>query len=156
MDALTWVMHNKSWLFSGAGVVVITTIGTFMLWMIKKKNVQNQLKIEAVAKFRSAFAEAITQLTKGSIDPHYLICQYNNMVQHDNAIFEFLRFVEKGHLSDFNIAEENFQKCRNALKPAFLLVIQSEVTGEPIDQFGVYNVIGAINRLLAFANKARI
>ena len=107
-------------------------------------------KREAAAKFRSAFAEAITQIGDGSIDPHYLITQHK--VQHDTAIFEFRPFVDPDRFSDFDAAAQKYSECRSVLEPALLQFYRSENTGQPVDQSASFNVIVAINGLLAFAD----
>lgn len=107
-------------------------------------------KREAATKFRSAFAVAITQITDGSIDPHYLITQHK--VQHDTAIFEFRPFVDPDRLSDFDATAQKYSECRSALEPAMLQYYRSENTGQPVDQSARFNLIVAINGLLAFAD----
>lgn len=111
---------------------------------------RQKAKREVAAKFRSAFAEDITQITDGSIDPHYLITQHK--VQHDTAIFEFRHFVDPDRLSDFDAAAQKYRECRSALEPAILQFLRSETTGQPLDQSASSNLIVAINWLLAFAD----
>lgn len=176
MDTLNWVIDNKTWLFSGAGVAIIVAI---VGWMLKKpshvqqqsggissQNIQagrdvnitqegqpdflQKAKREAAAKFRSAFAEAITQITGGSIDPHYLITHHK--VQHDTAIFELRPFIDPDRLSDFDAATQKYRECRSALKPALLQFLQSENTRQPVDQSASFNLTVAINELLAFTD----
>jgi hypothetical protein len=38
MDVLKWAIQNKTWLFSGAGVAVITAIVSIVWWMITKSS----------------------------------------------------------------------------------------------------------------------
>jgi len=111
---------------------------------------RREAKREAAAKFRSAFAEAITQITDGSIDPHYLIMRHK--VQHDIAIFEFRPFVDPDRLSDFDATAQKYSECRSAIEPAMLQYYRSENTGQPVDQSARFNLIVAINGLLAFAD----
>ena len=176
MDTLKWAIENKTCLFSGAGVAIIAAM---VRWMLRKpshaqrqsggvgsRNIQagrdvnithgarsdflQKAKREAAAKFRSAFAEAITQITDGSIDPHYLITQHK--VQHDTAIFEFQPFVDPNRLNDFDAAAQKYRECRSALEPALLQFLRSENTGQPADQSASSNLIVAIYGLLAFAD----
>lgn len=107
-------------------------------------------KREAATKFRSAFAEAVTQITDGSIDPHSLIAQQK--VQHDAAIFEFRHFVDPDRLSDFDAAGQKYRECRSALEPALLQFMRSQNTGQPVGQSASSKIIVAINELLAFAD----
>lgn len=109
-----------------------------------------QRQREAASKLYSAFAEDKVQITDGKIDPRYLIIKHE--VQHDTAISELRPFVDPDRLSDFDAKVQKFSECRRALKPGGLYQFyRSEATGQPVDQSANFNLIVAINELLAFS-----
>ena len=55
--------------------------------------------------------------------------------------------------NDFDAAAEKYRECRSALEPALLRLLRSENTGEPVNQSASSDLIAAINRLLAFADR---
>jgi hypothetical protein len=176
--AIEKAIENRAWLFNGAGVSAIAGICALMLRNPShvqrqsggagSQNIQAGRDVnitsgglsdflrrqnaahEASTKFRSAFAETITQIADGSIDPHYLIMRQK--VQHDTAIFEFRHFIDPDRLSDFDAAKQKYFDCRSALDPAILQYYRSEKTGQSIDQSARVNLIAAINGLLSFAD----
>lgn len=102
---------------------------------------------EASDRFRSAFAEAVTQL--GQVDSHWLMNKLK--IQHDVAIFEFKRYVSVDQQGAFDAAVERFKGCRDTLSPAVVEAMHSMVTGEPIDVSDEKRLAQALHDLLAFS-----
>jgi hypothetical protein len=69
--------------------------------------------------------------------------------------YDFFRFVSRpqDRRNDFDAAAEKYRECRSALEPALLRLLRSENTGEPVNQSASSDLIAAINRLLAFADR---
>ena len=122
---------------------------TFCIFVLTGRRERARSKREAVAKFRSAFAEAITQINEK--DPHFLM--NSAQVQHDVAIFEFRRTVDPKHMQNFDAAVEKFRKCRTELTPATLAVWKSLGSGQPVDDSETVRLKEALNELLAFADQ---
>jgi hypothetical protein len=38
---MEWLSENKEWVFSGIGVVAITLLLSFIIWIVKKKNTES-------------------------------------------------------------------------------------------------------------------
>ena len=132
--------------FATAAFGAAVTISVFILTGRRERA---KSKREAIAKFRSAFAEAITQIDNK--DPHFLMSQAQ--VQHDVAIFEFRAFVDPRRVNYFDEAVEKFHRCRGEMRPALFTVLESSVSGKPIDNSDTLKLKEALNELLAFATK---
>lgn len=103
---------------------------------------------EAAANFRGAVAA--TQLDVGK-DAHFVFTQC--ATQHDVAIFQFLPFIDAKQRGAFDVAVEEYRRCRKDVQPALLSFMQSEATGHPTDQSAALNLRRSIDVLLAFADK---
>lgn len=108
------------------------------------------LKRDAIAKFRSAFAEAITQIDHK--DAHLLMSQAK--VAHDVAIYDFRRFVRSARLASFDEAVSHFHQCRSAQTPAAIVAFKALGSGQPIDKSDIAELKKALNELLVFADEA--
>ena len=124
----------------GAGVAIL------VFWLNGRRE-STKAKREAAKAFRSAFAEAMTQIEE--VDAHGLMSKFK--VQHDVAIHEFRRHVQSAQQAAFDTAAKNFQACRSTVQPAALEAMRSIVTGEAIDESDTFRMKEALNELLAFA-----
>lgn len=102
---------------------------------------------EAANTFRSAFAEAVTQI--GQTNAHSLMSR--SKVQHDVAIHEFRRHIPVQHQAEFDAAAKKFRECRDAVSPAILEAMRALSTGEPVDDSDIKRLAEALHELLAFA-----
>lgn len=130
---------------------VTAILGAVVAYALAGWRERDTSKRNAVTKFRSAFAEAITQINNK--DAHFLMNQAQ--VQHDVAIYEFRQFVDSNQLKKFDEAVEKFRQCRSTLVPASLAVWKSIGSGNPIDDSDTLALMKALNELLAFADSAQ-
>ena len=129
---------------------VTAILGAVVAYALAGWRERDTSKRNAVTKFRSAFAEAVTQINnKGA---HFLMNQAQ--VQHDVAIYEFRQFVDSNQLKKFDEAVEKFRQCRSTLVPA-LLARKPIGSSNPIDDSDTLALMKALNKLLAFADSAQ-
>ena len=102
--------------FATAAIAAAITICIFILTGHRERT---KSKCEAIAKFRAAFAEAITQINNK--DAHFLMRQAQ--VQHDIAIYEFRPFVNSKQIKNFDEAVQKFQRYRNKLRGSVNFVV---------------------------------
>lgn len=130
-------------------VAAISAAVAYSLYALQGRREGNKTKREAIAKFRLAFVEEITQLDIK--DAHSLMTQ--GKVKHDVAIYEFRRSVDSSQLQRFDEAVNNFEHCRSEVKPALLGYFAARATGEPVDNAGTVRLKEALNELLSIADK---
>ncbi len=105
---------------------------------------------EAAATFHLAFAEAIAQLE--NVDAHALITEAR--AQHDAAILEFRRFVVAKQIEHYEVAVQNFNRCRSEVQSAPVKVLASLASEKPIDNSDTVKLKEALNELLTFTDKS--
>jgi hypothetical protein len=105
---------------------------------------------EACAKFRSAFAEATTELD--NVDAYSLITEAR--AAHDAAILEFRPSVAFEQLEQFDAAVQKFYRYRSEVQPAPAKVLASLSSGKPVDHSDALMLKQALTELLAFADDA--
>ncbi len=137
-----------SWL--PAAIAILAAIGLFFFEIfLKPRREHTKSRREAIAKFRSAFAEAIAQIANKDAHVHMSQAQ----AQHDAAIIEFRRFVDPKQIEHFNAAEQKFHQCRSEVKPKVLKIRTAIDSGKPVDNSDIVKLKEAINELLTFADK---
>lgn len=132
--------------------VVISAIAaavTICVFILNGRRERAKPRREASAKFRSAFAVAITLLDK--TDAPTLMNQAK--VQHDAAIIEFRPFVDPKQIKHFDAAEQKFRRSRSELQPSALKPLESKRLGKPVDNSDIVKLKEALKELLAFADK---
>jgi hypothetical protein len=103
---------------------------------------------EAATRFRSAFAEAVTELD--NVDAHSLITEAQ--ATHDAAILQFRRSISQQKLEQFDAAVQKFYRYRSEVLPAPAKVRAALSSGKPVDDSDTLRLKQALNELLAFAD----
>jgi hypothetical protein len=124
-----------------AGITAFAYIATAGRERVKSRR-------EAAARFRSAFAEAVTELD--NVDAHSLITEARAM--HDAAILEFRRSISQQKIEQFDAAVQKFYRYRSEIQPAPAKVLASLSSGKPVDHSDALMLKQALNELLAFAD----
>src|SRR4028119_236450 len=104
---------------------------------------------EARAKFRSAFAEELADLTRRQTDPFALLKKAT--VAHDSAIVAFRPLVEKSRLEAFDNAVTRFHHLRSSTTPAMLAALEQRATGSTGESASTSDLVHAIQELLIYA-----
>jgi hypothetical protein len=124
-----------------AGITVFAYIATAGRERAKSRR-------EAAARFRSAFAEAVTELD--NVDAHSLITEARAL--HDAAIKEFRPSISPQQLDQFDAAVQKFYRYRSEVQPAPAKVLASLSSGKPVDHSDALMLKQALTELLAFAD----
>jgi len=134
-----------TWLSALAIAVIGTVIG--LAWTAYREQLKS--KREACAKFRLAFAEAITQIH--ARDAYSLMAKAK--VQHDVAILEFRRHVARRQLANYDNASAQFNQCREAVPPAFIAHYRALGSDQPVDMSDIFKLSKSLDFLMTFAQK---
>jgi len=102
---------------------------------------------ETAGQFRSAIAEALTQLEY--VDAHARITEARE--RHDAAISGFRPLVNVEKLKHFDAAVKKLHRGRSELQPAPLKVLASLSSGKAVDYSDALTLREALNELQAFA-----